>query len=166
MSLATLIGWQEYLYPLVSFAMLCDVRCCIEAALTSILNADAVTLETESVRRRLHDVGTGGPNDATLAETVVMINGLIAQTYEGKGTEDFEGVLTRWAQLAFAAEGQFATLAGELGAGNTTAEAYTYAFPPLPLLVVCTCTVSSLLHFCTVVEGQKTAGRNAHAFAQ
>lgn len=70
-------------------------------------------------------MGTGDRNDAALAETVVMVNNLIEEAHAGKNTEDFEEVLTRWARIAFAAEGEFAALAGELGSGNTTADAYT-----------------------------------------
>lgn len=96
-------------------------------------------VEDESFRRRhLLDAGTGGPKDQALAETVVMINNLIAQAYEGKGIDDFEDVLTRWGQLAFAAEGKFATLAGELGSDLRTTDAYQYASLCRILLSYCT----------------------------
>jgi hypothetical protein len=103
----------------------------VRLRLTAAVHAEAVT-GSGSGGRRLQDAGTGGPADAALAETVVMINNLIAEAYAGKKTADFQEVLTRWARIAFAAEGQFATLAGQLGAGEITPQAYQYV-PANPL---------------------------------
>ena len=105
------------------YTLLCSVG--TDADARENVHVELVATEPEQRKRRLNDVEAGRGNNAALAETMVMVNKLLVEVLEGKTAEDFEEVLIRWAQVAFAADGHFTTLAGVLGSGSQTAEDYT-----------------------------------------